>query len=123
MSGKNAFGDVFRQARLETGLTLREFCRQNGFDWGYTSKIERGKLPPPTKSKKLEEYAKALRLEKRSAEWGEFFTLASIGAGRIPADIMSDADLIDKLPLLFRTARGTLTPEEMQGLVESIREA
>jgi len=27
-----AFGDFFKRKRMELGLTLREFCRKNGFD-------------------------------------------------------------------------------------------
>jgi len=40
------FGNYFKQKRMERGLTLREFCRVNGFDPGNISKIERRSFPP-----------------------------------------------------------------------------
>ena len=37
----------FSGHRKALGLTLREFCRRNGFDPGNVSRLERGLVPPP----------------------------------------------------------------------------
>ena len=88
------------------------------------SKIERGKLPPPKKRDLLQRHARALELEEGTDEWLEFFDLASACAGRIPERIMSDEQLLTKLPLVFRTITGgRLTEEELRKLAEEIRRA
>lgn len=118
----DAFGKFFRAARMKTGLSLREFCRQHGFDWGNTSKIERGKLPPPQGRQKLEQYAKALSLQEGTDDWYDFFDLAAACSGRIPDAIMQDEDLVGQLPALFRTIqREAPTPEQLRRLIEDLR--
>jgi len=40
----------------------------------------------------------------------------------IPADLMSDEELVGKLPALFRTIQGKqLSPEQLDQLIETIR--
>ncbi len=97
------FADI-RRRRLE--LSLREFCKQNGFSPGNLSRLERGKTPPPKSPKILKRYAKALGLEKDSDDWVRFFDLAAAERGEIPIDLMSDKDLVRQLPALFSTLRG-----------------
>ena len=124
MAATNAFGAFFKRKRLELGLTLRAFCRENGFDVGNTSKTERGLLSPPKTTAALRSYAEALRLKEESEDWRAFFELAEISAGRIPERIMNDAALVAKLPLVFRTIEGKrLTAEQLQQLAEVIRDA
>ena len=121
---KHSFGGFFKERRQILGLTLRDFCRQNGFDWGNLSKIERGKMPPPTKREKLEEYAKALHIKPGCDDWIYFFDLAAASAGRIPKEIMEDENLVAKLPVLFRTVRGEpLSKEKLEELIKTIQEA
>ena len=123
MAGTNAFGAFFKRKRLELGLTLRAFCRENGFDVGNTSKNERGLLDPPKTRTVLENYAAALGLKEGSEDWDTFFELAAISAGRIPDRVMNDSDLVSKLPLVFRTISGRkLTRQELQQLAEEIRD-
>ena len=47
MSTGKTFGAFFRAKRKALGITLREFCRRNGFDPGNVSRLERGLVPPP----------------------------------------------------------------------------
>lgn len=118
------FGEYFAQLRRRTDLSLREFCERNGFDAGNLSKIERGKLPPPRGPEKLTEYATALGIAPGSDEWLQFFDLAAAGRGEIPADLLEDADVVEQLPVLFRTLRGEQVPEEdLAKLMEIIRRA
>jgi transcriptional regulator with XRE-family HTH domain len=116
------FGEFFRIVRAKNRLSLREFCLTRGFDPGNISRLERGLLQPPESEEKLATYAKALRLKKGSDDWYTFFDLAAAERGRIPENLLSDKDLIQQLPVLFRTLRGQRVDEdELDDLVERIR--
>lgn len=124
MRPKTIFGEFFKKKRVEKGLTLRSFCLKNGFDPGNISKIERGLLVPPSSRDKLEIYAKALGLKPGSADWVEFFDRAAACKGEIPFEIMSDSQLVEKLPLIFRTIRGKrVTDKQLEELAELIRKS
>lgn len=117
------FGDLFRSRRMALGLTLRKFCLENGLDPGNISRLERGLLQPPQDRDKLESYARLLNIEKESGDWYEFFDLAAAETGRIPEEIMQDSQLVQKLPLLFRTLRGEKVPDDrLDELVRRLRE-
>ncbi len=116
----NAFGDYFKGLRAKRRVTLRAFAREHGFDAGNLSRIERGVLPPPGREP-LELYAEALGLIKGSDEWYHLFDLASAQAGHVPVGI-SEEDLVEKLPLFFRTLRQQrVDPDAHTTLVELIR--
>ena len=122
--GRGAFGDLFRKKRMATGLTLRTFCKEHGLDWGNTSKIERGVLPPPKTAAALEKYARALGLEPDTEAWEELVDLAAACAGVVPERIMGDEDLVAKLPVLFRMMHGKpISREEIEQVIDSVREA
>lgn len=117
------FGELFRRKRLALGLSLRQFCLQHSLDPGNISKLERGRLAPPQHDK-LEEYARRLGIPEGSDDWYRFFDLAAAEAGRIPRDIMSDEEAVEKLPLLFRTLRGEKIPDEqLDELVSKLKGA
>ena len=99
------FGKLLKEFRLSAGLSLREFCAKNGFDAGNHSKLERGKFAPPESEDRVRLYAEALGLEPGSDDWMALFDVAAAERGRIPEDILSDEELVDKLPVLFRTIR------------------
>jgi len=116
------FGELFKRLRIESGHTLRQFCLNHGFDPGNISKLERGRLAPPKSREKLQEYARALGVEEGSGDWFEFFDRAAACSGEIPKDILSDEELVGKLPLVFRTLRGEkLSEKQMKELIETIR--
>jgi transcriptional regulator with XRE-family HTH domain len=116
------FGEFFKQRRIALRNTLRQFCRENGLDPGNISRLERGLLPPPQGRATLESYAKLLKLKKGSDDWYTFFDLAAAETGRIPQEILDDADVVEKLPILFRTLRGQKVPDEqLDELVRTIR--
>jgi len=119
--GDTLFGEFFKKKRLETGMTLRQFCLNNSLDPGNISKIERGILSPPQTKEKLGQYAKCLHIEEGSDDWLEFFDRAHASSGRIPEEILSDAETVAKLPLVFRTLRGQkLNKEQLDKLVEEL---
>lgn len=121
MSVAKTFGKFFKQKRIALGLTLREFCRLNGFDPGNISKIERGLLPPPQTTDKRLQYARALGIEEGTDDWLEFCDLATTSAGKIPPDMVSNTEVMNALPVLFRSVRRKdLDEEDLKKLIESI---
>jgi transcriptional regulator with XRE-family HTH domain len=124
MKPKILFGEFFKKKRMEKGLTLRSFCLKNGFDPGNISRIERGLLAPSSSLEKLGEYAAALDLKPGSEDWIEFFDRASACKGEIPIEIMKDPELVNKLPLIFRTIRGKkISDRQLDDLIETIRKS
>jgi transcriptional regulator with XRE-family HTH domain len=118
------FGDFVKQLRLRKKQTLRRFCLEHGFDPGNHSKIERGILPPPKDEKKLTQLAISLGLKEGAEDWQTFFDLAIISNGKLPDYVMSDAELLGKLPLLFRTVKGEkISAEKLDKLIELIKES
>jgi transcriptional regulator with XRE-family HTH domain len=45
------FGSRIRQLRVDRGLSLRDFANAVGIDFTYLSKIENGKVEPPSEEK------------------------------------------------------------------------
>jgi transcriptional regulator with XRE-family HTH domain len=119
---RNKFGEFLKELRMRAGLSLREFCLKNGLDPGNYSRVERGMFRPPQDRTIVEKYATALGLERGSDEWLQLFDLAAAERGQVPEDIMSDEELVDKLPVLFRTMRATqVSPENLDEFIEKIR--
>ena len=118
------FGTFLLERRRKLRITLREFCSRHDIDPGNWSKLERGKLPPPQSTKKLAKIASYLGIEKGSEEWQTYIDLAFTENGRIPEDIMSEEELVLKLPLFFRSIRGEpLTEEQISNLIEIFKGA
>ena len=113
------FGSFVKDRRIKKGLTLREFCRKTKLDPSNWSKIERGIFPPPKSRSILEEIALTLGLVRNSQDWHALFDLASISF--IPAELLEDKEIINKLPIFFRTVRGEKpTKQELEALLELI---
>jgi transcriptional regulator with XRE-family HTH domain len=117
------FGEFIKEERLEKGIGLREFCRRLEIDASNWSKVERGVLPPPQDEKKLKEIANVLGIYHDSEKWQELMDKANIDSGIIPRDLLSDAEVLNALPMFFRTVRSEKpTPEELDRLINKIRE-
>jgi transcriptional regulator with XRE-family HTH domain len=97
------FADFIRNKRVSAGLTLREFCRLLNHDPSNWSKIERGLLAPPQSATVLNEIAQALLIEVGSQEYKEMYDLAALSF--IP-DGLIEKDIIEQLPVFFRTVTG-----------------
>lgn len=116
------FGNFVKALRIARGLTLRAFCQQNGIDPGNWSKLERGLAPPPQHPDKLSAFALALALERGSEQWQEFFDRAAAANGIIPEDLLTDEEVVARLPVLFRTLRGSpVAPDNLDELINLIR--
>jgi len=117
----SSFGEFFKAKRMELGKTLRQFCLDNDLDPGNVSKLERGYLSPPQHDK-LTAYAKLLKLKKGTDEWYQFFDLAAAESGKIPKDLLNDEEVVQELPVLFRTLRGEkISEENLDKLIRKIK--
>ena len=55
-------------------------------------------------------------------DWLEFCDLATISAGKIPDDIVSDKELLAAVPLLFRSIRKEgIEKDKVQELIKTIK--
>ncbi len=116
------FGKFIKEKRLSKGLGLREFCKIIEVDASNWSKVERGVLAPPQAEEKLRKIAMVLDIEFESALWREMKDKASIAAGIIPQDILSDTKVLNSLPMFFRTLRSEKpTPEELDRLIQMMK--
>lgn len=123
MVGKR-FGAIFKELRIARGITLRAFCAKYDLDPGNISKLERGRLAPPDSDALLKVYASHLGLEPGTDIWQAFFDSAKAERGQIPSDLLSDEELADKLPVLFRSIRGArANGDSIDALIEKIRRA
>ena len=114
------FGTFVKIRRRAMGLTLREFCRRNGFDPGNISRYERGIVSPPVSAKARRAYAKALGISAGSVEWREFHDLAALWAGRLPTDMASDKAVLSMLPLIFCARREKQSEAQLDWLIALI---
>jgi len=113
------FADFIREKRIAAGLTLREFCRLTGFDASNWSKIERNLLPPPQSRSVLESIASVLSIVPGSQYYKELMDLAALSS--VPEDLI-EPEILEQLPLFFRTVRGEKpTEEELRTLITKIR--
>jgi transcriptional regulator with XRE-family HTH domain len=116
------FGEFVKTLRIERDIGLREFCRRLSIDASNWSKVERGVLAPPQDKDKLDQIAEVLRIKKGSELYNELTDKASIDAGIIPKDILSDQETLNALPMFFRTVRSEKpTAEELEALIKKIR--
>lgn len=107
------FGQYVNKLRLEKKITLREFSRRTGLDPSNWSKVERGLSSPPKSKEVLNSITETLGLEKNSDEYLTLFELAAIGF--IPADLLPNQNVVDRLPVFFRTVRGEKSSKEELG--------
>jgi len=117
------FGQNLKTLRINKRLSLRQICKLVNYDPSNWSKIERGKIPPPSDEKTLRKWARALGLKQQEKRLQEFIDQARIAQGIIPQDIMGE-ELADALPAFFRILRNEKpTKEEIDKLVELIKKA
>ncbi|HEY8751932.1 MAG TPA: helix-turn-helix transcriptional regulator [Tepidisphaeraceae bacterium] len=116
------FGDFIKERRINFGRSLRSFCEANGYDAGNHSKLERGIFNPPDDDAFMRKLATALGVKVGSGEWFEMSSLASLARKQIPQPLLDDAEVAEKLPVLFRTLDGEpLAKEKMDELIQFIR--
>lgn len=115
------FGEFVKNYRIKQSLTLREFCRLNTFDPSNWSKIERGILSPPKSKEVLNTIAESLNMPSSSEEFQTLLDLAAIS--QIPAQLLSDKSILEKLPVFFRTLRGEKpTRKELEKILNILKD-
>ena len=120
---KTNFGNLLKSLRIKKELSLRDVCKLTEYDPSNWSKIERGKIPPPSDEKVLNKWAKALDI-KTKKDIQIFIDEATIAQGIIPQDILSHGNAAKYLPAFFRTLRNKKpTKEEINRLIDLIRKA
>jgi transcriptional regulator with XRE-family HTH domain len=113
-------GIFIKDVRIKKEISLREFCRKTMQDPSNWSKIERGQIHPPRSKEILEKIAETLTLEPGSEEYNTLFDLALITF--IPRELVKDEEIINYLPVFFRTVRGDPpTDDELRELFNLIR--
>lgn len=119
---KQTFGAFIREKRMAQRITLRDFCRSANVDPSNWSKVERGKLLPPSDEDQVEKIANTLGIVHGSSDWHRCYDLAYTEQGKVPPDIMNDDELVAKLPVFFRTIRNEKpTDAELDAFAERLR--
>lgn len=117
-----SFGEFFKGLRLDNKMTLRGFCSKNGFDPSNVSKIERGIWPPPEADEDRMKYAKALALKKGTSNWDRFMDLAVAGTRTFKVRNVTDEEVLQKLPVLFRSVdKADLTPDQLDKIIKYVK--
>jgi len=117
---KNNFGNFLKNLRIEKGLSLRDICKLTGYDPSNWSKIERGKMLPPSNIEILNKWAKVLGMKGKNIQ--DFTDQAIVAQGMIPKEVLSEKDLVEHLPAFFRTLRNKKpNKEEMERMIELIK--
>ena len=103
------FGECIRKLRLEAGLTQRELAGRVLIDFTYLSKIERGRVPPPSRLV-IRELARQL-----GADEGELTELAGkFSTARIKELAQEDHRVAG---ILRRIQSGRLTKEQLERML------
>ena len=114
------FGKFVHDLRKQKEITLREFCRRSRQDPSNWSKVERDLNPPPKTKIILEQIAGALEVEPGSEDFNMMNDLVAISF--IPKELLNEEEILEKLPIFFRTVRGGPPNEkELEELIEIIR--
>lgn len=118
------FGKLLYDFRIKKEITLREMCRKVNYDPSNWSKIERGKMVPPSDRKTLELWARTLGLKKDSKEFDNFIFNANVAQSIIPFEIMEERELVAALPAFFRTLKNRKpNKEEIDNMINLIKNA
>jgi len=118
------FGKLLYDLRIAKEITLREMCRKVNYDPSNWSKIERGKIAPPSERKTLDLWARTLGLKKDSKEFDNFIYSANVAQSIIPFDVMEEKELVAALPAFFRTLKNKKpTKADIDKIIDLIKNA
>jgi transcriptional regulator with XRE-family HTH domain len=124
MAREETFGTYLRSLRLRAGFGLRAFAETVGLKPSNLSRLETGRMAPPTSAERLAQIAKALDLGEESPEFRKLNDLAAKARpGTVAPDVEDYAARQPGVPLLLRTAKGKQLDEaEFRRLAEYIEE-
>jgi len=122
-SNLQKFGQKLKELRINRGLTLRKMCKKVDYDPSNWSKIERGRIPPPSNNKILNKWAEMLGLTN-AVEIEKFICDAQVAQGLIPFDIMKEENITNCLPAFFRSIKkGKMTKKDIEELIKLIKKS
>lgn len=114
------FGNILKELRIRREITLREASRLTNYDPSNWSKIERGKISPPSNEKILRKWAEVLGLNKNETQ--NFIDEAKIAQGLLPRDIIAVGSRVNCLPAFYRTLRNKKpSKQEIDKLIKLIK--
>ena len=118
------FGTYLKKLRIEEAqIGLRTFADLIEMAPSNLSNIERGRIPPPTKTDKLNQISDALGLPEQDERRTKLFDLAAQFGSRVPADIVQTIRENPGVPILVRTiANKQLDEEKLRELNEYIQQ-
>ena len=118
----NTFGEYLKHLRAKQKISLREFARRLDMDADNISKMERGLLLPPQDEAILYEYGEVLEIPQDSEEMKRLITLAAVESERFSQEVLENRQLLEKLPILFRTATGSkLEQQKIMKFLEGLK--
>lgn len=116
------FGEFIMAKRSEKRLSLRKFCELVNLDPSNWSKIERDRMPLTVNREVLEKIAHTLNFEEGDTDWQTFFDLAVLAKQTIPQYVYEDKEVLEALPIFFRTASGNKpSKEELNKIITLIK--
>ena len=120
----DTFGVYLKKLRLEEArIGLRAFADLIEMAPSNLSNIERDRIPPPTKSDKLNQICDALGLPEQDERRAKLFDLAAQSGSRVPVDIVQTIRENPGVPILVRTiANKQLDEEKLRELNEYIQQ-
>ena len=105
------FGEQLRQWRIEARINQRDLALRVGIDHTYLSKIENGRMVPPSET----------TIVKLAAELGQSADILLQLAQKVPMDVRPIISNSPGLPALLRSI-GDFNDEELKRLAESAKE-
>lgn len=109
---ENEFGTALREYRRTAGLSQRDLAKKTGLDFSYISKIENGRLSPPS-ADTIVQICKVLDLPA-----GRLLALT----GKIPSDVRQTIGTNSTAQEFLREVQEMgLTEDEWKQLVGSLR--
>jgi len=117
------FGELLKNLRIAQKKTLRQFCLEHGHDPSNWSKLERGVNRPSHDGRTVARWARQLGLKPGTEQWQDFMERAKLASNELPKSVLSNEELMKKLPAFFCTVQGTeLGENELQDLIVKIKE-
>ena len=119
----DAFGTRLRDLRESADIGLREFCLSIDMDPSNYSRLERGIIPAPEDHTKLEPIRRALGLSAEGETWKDILRLADLSRGMIPRRVMTNEEVMAKMPAFMRRLDGQeMSESQIEELVAMIRQ-
>ncbi|MEQ9218902.1 MAG: hypothetical protein RLO17_12720 [Cyclobacteriaceae bacterium] len=112
-------GESIKELRVSKEVSLRKFCMAIDQDPSNWSKVERGLIESPKNDELLQKIKTVLELNDE--QYQELRDIAIVDS--IPKQLKPEGRILEKLPVFFRTVRGSKpTEEELKKLIEILKQ-